>query len=355
MAIRILFIGDTSPYLTTAARRDAFLELGYPLEAVDQRAVRSGSRLLDLLAITTLRTPRVFSFNRAVLEAARRFRPDLVWIEKGTFVFPSTLRALRRQGPMALVYHNTDDWKARTRFKSLHWRYLLRSLPEYDAHITSNRHNVEEFRALGFPHVHHMELAANPTIQHPEEISDERRRSLGAPVGFIGHWEPETERMLLHLVRNGIELKIYGGGWGDARHRDELREAVQDRLVWGPEYAEAILSFEVNLGIVSTWNRNDTASRSFQIPALGAFLLHQRNELMTRYFREGQEAAFFGSDDELLEKCLHYLDHPEERRRVAEAGRRRCVESGYFEVDRVRELVPLLEEVVRARRAGASA
>lgn len=37
----------------------------------------------------------------------------------------------------------------------------------------------------------------------------------------------------------------------------------------------------------------------------------------------------------------------EERQRVAEAGRRRCRESGYFEVDRVREVLRRLVDLVR--------
>jgi hypothetical protein len=156
-----------------------------------------------------------------------------------------------------------------------------------------------------------------------------------------------TERLLARVARAGIPVKIYGGSWEDAEANGPLRDAIQHRLVWGDDYARAICSFDVNVGIVSKWNRNHTASRTFQIPALGAFLLHERNEVVTRYFREGVEAEFFGSAEELVEKCRHYLAHPDERRRIAEAGRRRCRESGYFEVDRVREVLPLLERLVR--------
>jgi hypothetical protein len=39
-------------------------------------------------------------------------------------------------------------------------------------------------------------------------------------------------------------------------------------------------------------------------------------------------------------------------RRIAAAGRRRCFEAGYFEPDRVREILPALEEAVAAKRAG---
>jgi hypothetical protein len=339
-----------TPYLTTAARRDAFLELGYPVETIDPTPiVRRPGTLPWAFTYRTLLTPGVFELNRRILNQTGRFRPDVIWIEKGTFVFPRTMGRLRRESGAILVYHNTDDWKLEGLVHRLHWRFLRRSLALYDVHITSNLYNVQEFRQAGFPAVVHMELAANAAIPDPGSLPEDERRVLGGPVGFIGHWEPATEQSLLYLIRNGIPLKVYGGGWKDAQGKGELRGMVQNRLVWGAEYGKAIASFDVNLGIVSKWNRNHTASRTFQIPALGAFLLHERNEVVTRYFKEGIEAEFFGSDEELLEKCRHYLKSPGDRLRIAAAGRRRCLESGYFETDRVREVLPILEARLRAR------
>jgi hypothetical protein len=341
-------VGEIDPLLTTGARLAAFRELGLDAVGVDSREYFDAkSPWMRRLTHFTLRTPQVYAFNRAVLEAVARVRPQVVWLEKPVFVFPSTFRSLRREPGLRLVYHNTDDWRGKDRFHAIHWRYLLRELPRYDLYVLSNLHNVREFREQGLGPVHHMELAANPAIRDPGPIPDEERRRLGGPVGFIGHWEPVTERLLARVARAGIPVKIYGGSWEDAEANGPLRDAIQHRLVWGDDYARAICSFDVNVGIVSKWNRNHTASRTFQIPALGAFLLHERNEVVTRYFREGVEAEFFGSAEELVEKCRHYLAHPDERRRIAEAGRRRCRESGYFEVDRVREVLPLLERLVR--------
>jgi hypothetical protein len=352
---RILFIGDMTPYLTTAARHDAFLELGLTLETIDPTPlVRPHGVLAWALTYRTLLTPGVFEFNRRILDRAAHFQPDVVWIEKGSFVFPRTMRRLKRASGAILVYHNTDDWKLTGFVHAMHWRFLRRSLRSYDIHITSNLHNAKEFQEAGLPLVVHMELAANSALQNPGHLSEGERKAVGAPVGFIGHWEPATERSLLYLVRNDVPLKIYGGGWENSGASEELRAVVQNRFVWGPEYARAIASIDVNLGIVSKWNRSHTASRTFQIPALGAFLLHERNEVVSRYFKEGIEAEFFGSDEELLEKCRYYLNAPEDRHRVAEAGRRRCVESGYFETDRVRDVLPILEAQLRARRPGKS-
>src|SRR5262245_14651916 len=352
-APRVLFTGALEPLLTTGARFAALRELGVETVGIDSRGfLETGSPWQRRLTHWTLHTPGVYAYNRALLETAASFRPNVVWLEKPVFVFPRTLRRLRALPGVRLVYHNTDDWRGRDRLHALHWRYLLRGLRRYDLYVLSNAHNVAEFREVDLRPVHHMELAANPAIRDPGALSEAERRRLGAPVGFIGHYEPETERLLLAVVRTGIEARVYGGGWEVATADGPLRRAIEGRLVWGDEYARAICAFDVNLGIVSKWNRNHTASRTFQIPALGGFLLHERNELVTKYFEEGVDAEFFDSDDELLEKCRHYLAHPDERRRIADAGRRRCIESGYFELDRVRDVLPALEEALAARRAG---
>jgi hypothetical protein len=330
---------------------DAFRELGFDVDAIDMdEMVRSNGWLERQLTGKSLRTPKVYAFNRLLLEKARAGNYDIVWIERGLYVFPRVLEALKPLWGTILVYHNTDDPNANlSSFHRLMWRFLKRSLSLYDVHVTSNIHNVREMRELGFPHVHHMELCANEAIEFRGTLSAEERAARGASVGFIGHWEPRTERMLSRVAEAGVPLKIYGGGWDRAAANGVLVPAIQRRLVWGEEYAKTIASFDINLGIVSEWNRNHTASRTFQMPALGGFMIHQRNELVTRYFREDQEMVFFDSDDELVEKCRHYVEHPDERKRIAEAGRRRCVDSGYFELDRVKELLPLLEERLRAR------
>jgi hypothetical protein len=346
--LRVLFVGTISQ--TTEARRDSFESLGVALETVDEgRLTASSNPFFARLTYWSGLTPPIFAFNREILARCESFSPDVIWIEKGVNVFPRTIQALKRDRSRVLVYHNTDDWRGETPARDWKWRYLLRAIGDYDIHVTSNYHNVKEFEAAGFAHVHHMELASNPKLRAPDTISEEDRRSLGAPVGFIGHWEPYSEELMRRLVEAGIGLKIYGGGWEHAEQKI-LGDACQHRFVWGDEYIRTALSFDIHLGIISAQNRSHTASRTFQVPALGAFMLHQRNELVTRYFEEDREIACFEGADELVEKCQHYLSRPDERRRIAAAGQRRCESSGYSETDRVREVLPLLERVVAERQ-----
>jgi hypothetical protein len=53
--------------------------------------------------------------------------------------------------------------------------------------------------------------------------------------------------------------------------------------------------------------------------------------------------ASSSSDKERGEKVRHYLDHPEEGRARAQAGRERCLVAGYSNRDRLAAILEALE------------
>lgn len=79
--------------------------------------------------------------------------------------------------------------------------------------------------------------------------------------------------------------------------------------------------------------------RSFEIPACGTFMLAERTDEHLAVFREGEEAAFFSSPEELLDKARYYLAHDEIRRRIARAGHARVTTGGHTYRDRLREII----------------
>ena len=83
-------------------------------------------------------------------------------------------------------------------------------------------------------------------------------------------------------------------------------------------------------------------TRSFQIPACGAFMLHERTAELARYFDEGKEVACFDTPEELSSKICHYLKHENEREAIAAAGFKRCVPAYSYDA-RMAELISYVE------------
>jgi spore maturation protein CgeB len=86
-------------------------------------------------------------------------------------------------------------------------------------------------------------------------------------------------------------------------------------------------------------NRDEVTSRSVEIPACGGFMLGERTERHLEFFKEGQQAEFFESNDELLSKTRYFLGHPEERIKIAQAGRDRCLSSAYSMREQLNEII----------------
>lgn len=68
-------------------------------------------------------------------------------------------------------------------------------------------------------------------------------------------------------------------------------------------------------------------------------MLHQWTELAPEFFREGIEAEYFRSYDELKQKIDYYLTHQAERAAIARAGYDRFIECDYGMVGQVKKLL----------------
>jgi spore maturation protein CgeB len=176
-------------------------------------------------------------------------------------------------------------------------------------------------------------------------LSEEERKKWGADVGFVGTFEEDRAEKMLFLAENGIKVRIWGNGWKRwiGKHPNLL---VEGRPVYGLDYIKVLNATKINLCFLRKANRDLQTDRTMEIPACGAFMLAERTEEHLRLFEEGKEAEFFDVDNpkELLEKVKYYLTHEEERKKIAKAGRERCLKSGYSHHDRLKYMMEVLSE-----------
>lgn len=322
----MLYVGTLGAGGTCAQRLSVLRELGHEVAAfdVDTYLARS-SRLVNSLRLRLSWGPGVDLLNEDLVRNAKSQGPELVWIDKGIFVRAKSLEAIRKFTGATLVHYNPDDPFGSYRRG---WRVFLQALPSYDLHLVPRDANKAEYLRAGARHVIRFRWAFDPQTHRPVPVTDEDRARLGGPVGFIGDWETERAASLRFLADRGVPVRVWGTNWNKCRPVP-MSMKLEGRPLLGRDYSLGISTFDINLGFLRKGNRDLSTTRSVEIPASGGFLLAERTDEHLAMFDEGVEAEFFEGDDELLDKVRDYLARPEDRRRIAEAGRRRCLESGY--------------------------
>jgi spore maturation protein CgeB len=143
----------------------------------------------------------------------------------------------------------------------------------------------------------------------------------------------------LYLADQGIKVRVFGNApWQRyAAYSSNLQ--IECGGLYNEDYAKSFRAFKISLCFLRKMNFDTQTTRTVEIPACGGFMLAERTEEHLAMFEEGKEAAFFSSDEELLEKCRYYLSHDDERLRIAEAGTLRCKTSDYSNEGMIRKVL----------------
>src|SRR5262249_47006155 len=144
-------------------------------------------------------------------------------------------------------------------------------------------------------------------------LSDAERAQYGGAVGFVGAWEEARADSIRSLAAASLPGRVWGTrGATECLPHPNLRIEAQE--LHGLDYARAPNSFDITLCFLRKLTRDRQTTRSVEIPACGGFMLAERTDEHLSLFKEGVEAEFFGSDDELLDKTRYYLEHADARR-----------------------------------------
>jgi hypothetical protein len=343
--LSMLYVGQLWEGSTTVDRMRSLRELGVRVIPFDTTPyLRRGNRLVRAIANRYHFGPRVSRLNRDLSTFADRNRGfGCVWIDKGTWIWPSTLTHLKGKGSVRLVHFTPDS--ALLGNQSRHFR---KSIPRYDVLFTTKPFELDMHRELGARNLILTFQSYEQTRFLPAIPSAEELRRFSSDITFIGHYDPHYAQCIRALVLRGLQVRVWGQKWDRYRRwHPWAANVVAAHGVWGRDYPAALRCAKIALGLLIKGIPETTTTRTFEIPACGVFMLAERSDAHRALFDEGKEAEFFACHEELIEKARYYLAHPEARQRIAQAGYRRCLKSGYSNrarlesmLERVRECQP---------------
>jgi spore maturation protein CgeB len=284
--------------------------------------------------------PAVFKLNRALVAHAKTLQPDMVFLYRGTHVWPCTLKALRKVTHAKIAGYNNDD-PFSPRYPWYFWRHFKRGLRHYD-HMFSFRHkNLKDYAETGYRRTSLLRSYYIDKLNHPVAKRDKR---FACDVIFVGHFEDDGRDVAIKtLVDAGIDLKLYGTGWQKSPLYGFFRERFGEiRPLYGPDYNLSLASGRMALVFLSKLNNDTYTQRTFEIPATGTVMVSEYTKDMAGMFAADEEAVYFRTPAELLAKVKGLLAEPKRLAAIGKAGRARLLKDGHEVTDRARQVLETL-------------
>jgi len=346
---RILCIGETWHGSDARAAFAAFRRLGSSIHVIDEnnyvptRWKTTSGRIIRKV-FKPLFVKELMSDS---LRLIKGFQPDLLFVFKGMWVHPDLISYCRKQNLPVLNYYPDVSFLA-------HGRNIPKALPLYSHIFNTKSYGVDDMKTqLGVTNVTFLEPGFDPELHQPVELTNEEHSLYGCDLSFIGTWSPKKETILAHLAEAlpALRMRVWGCQWEKSRSHN-LSNFIMGDEITGDMYTKAICASSVCLGLLSEARKGSSSgdlitARTFQIPACGTFMLHERNSEVLRYFVEGEDAAFFSTPNELVEKVRYYLERNDERESIATNGRNRSLRDDYAIDGRMKVVLHWLGEYLK--------
>ena len=221
----------------------------------------------------------------------------------------------------------------------------------FDLLLSAFPHFVERFRALGvdseflqigfyervLDRLRDRRIDPGPEAQRPHALS------------FVGGIDPRYSQHragteLLERVAAELPLEVWGYGAEGLAADSALRRAYRGEA-WGIDMYGVLARSRIVVnrhGPITAGYANNM--RLFEATGAGAMLITEAAPNLADYFEPGHEVVTYDGPADLMEKLRHYLEHDEERKRIAAAGQARSLRDHSY-----RKVIARLSEILKAR------
>jgi glycosyltransferase involved in cell wall biosynthesis len=324
--MNLLYIGQYTSGTTSKMRADQLKEILNPQRfgIIDtHEPFFKTPKLLRSLGFRYKRGPLVANTNRFIQKQLAGYpheQFDLIWVDKAVYITKETTVLLRQKAKM--LVHFTPD-PAFTFHQSHHFKA---SLDYYDFAITTKSFETEYYQKhLPKEKIILATQGFNSETHQPQ--IDYLKKEEG--VLFIGHCENERELVVQKLIDGGIQVILAGIKWEKFVKRNQSNSLLTylGKGIYGSDYAKALSSYQFSWGALSKWIPELHTTRTFEIPACGTALITERNDETCGFFNE-EEAIFYDSPEEMVERIKYFQNHPDELEALTTKGRERVIRDG---------------------------
>lgn len=333
--MKILFVGNMNDYTETYSKYAALKNLGHEVKSVTTKTIPfyPGITPDKSFLERILNRFNIFSdklgVNKKIMELTLSHEFDLVWSDKALIINQKTLLWIKKHRPMIkLIFASGDNMMVKN-FTGGYWEKIYKL---FDFHITTKSHIIDKLKNIGCKRVLYSPKSYDKSWMFPKEQIEYKYE-----VAFIGSYEKERAESILYLAKCGIQVNVWGNGWKHIQSTRNLK--IHDKPLYKDAMVEVICMSKINLCFLRKLAGDRHTNRTFEIPAIGGFMLGERTNEHLTFFTEGLEAEYFSDNEELLRKVKYYLRNIDKLQKIAKNGRKKCLSQEYTFEDRMSEIL----------------
>jgi spore maturation protein CgeB len=335
--MKILFSGYHNPkFLTITEYMERAIEaLGHELLIFDDRQHIVPGRVRQ--RIKWFHQFDLNHINNKIVSLAVEKKPDIAIITGGHRIAASTVRALKNNNIYTMLW--TID-------APLNFQPIIDVAPLYDHIFCQGTEAIELLDQEGIQGAQWLPMACDPHEHRPVELSAEEKEHYGNDVVFVGSYYPGRAEFFERLVN--FDLGIWGPGWEKLESKSKLRKCIKGFHTPPSEWLKIYSASKIVL--VTHYQDPEkrfpvyqASPKIFEAMACGTFTVSDNQRDVFSLFKAGEHLIRFDNPGELVEKIKHYLDHSEERERIALQGREEVLKNHTYE-HRIKKLLSVVEK-----------
>ncbi len=246
-----------------------------------------------------------------LIAGARRFQPDMLFLYTHLPPLPM-VEALLADGIPMLFFLPSIHREPEPEILDLARKSTI--------FFINNQGQLDFFREAGCQDVRFLTQGFDPGTHYPDPNPHPRWLS---EVAFIGKCRPGDGRSaVIEPLTRRWDVKLYGLGW------DEVGLRAARRVVYPPQYRAICAAAAIILGV-------DThpdiplcfSNRTWLTLGCKGFLLTSYVPRLEELFENHKHLVWYRSPEECQEMVEYYLAHPQERKRIAQAGHELALEN----------------------------
>ncbi|WP_141604630.1 CgeB family protein [Terrilactibacillus laevilacticus] len=297
---------------------NAFKEIGCSVSIINVKDYFGEFSISERIYKKLFKVPlknRIELFNKAIIGSIDNYKPTLLFVAKGLWVRPETIKYAKEKSIITLHWHPDDAFNPENSSYLLNKANLI-----YDLLITPKSFNVKEYQHVGAKKVLYLPYCFDPNIHYPVKLKRYDIDKYKSDMVFVGAMRKKRLKELKKISHLECNLSIWGTGWEKIGKFNNIKRYCKNKPVFAEEMSKVFQSSKIVLGFLNAENRDLHTARTFEVPACKGFLLAERTIEHQEIFKEGIEADFFDDLDELKEKISFYINNEKIRWEIAERG-----------------------------------